>query len=89
MKIVFTDHFMQQFEMRRQNSPVPLTWEVIKDTIQKPDITMPDPEHPSRVWLIKKIEGRCLKIIMEVKGDEMKAITVFFDRGLRRKGLCK
>ncbi len=43
----------------------------------------------SREWRIKKIEGYCFKIIVEHVQDGILVLTLFFDRGLRRKGLCE
>ena len=89
VEIVYTDHFWRQFERRKRASPVELTTELIEDAIKTPDLVMKDPRHPSREWRIKKIAGRCLKIVVENEGHRVTAITLMFDRTLRRKGLCK
>jgi hypothetical protein len=63
--------------------------ELVEDTIKNPDFVMQDPKFPEREWRVKKIAGRCFKVIVEGRGEEVVAITLMFDRVLRRKGLCK
>ena len=89
MRIVYTKHFWEQFEDRRRHSPVPLTLELVEDTIKNPDFVVQDPKRPGREWRVRKIAGRCFKVIVEDEGDSIVAITLLFDRILRRKGLCK
>ncbi len=89
MEIVYTDHFWDRFHRRQKESPVPLTIELIKSTIESPDFILSDPKHSSREWRIKKISGRCLRVVVERKEDRLLVITLLFDRSLRRKGLCK
>ena len=86
-EIEFSNHFWNRFE-RRKNDVIELTIELIKDTVLNPDFTVEDIK-PNREGRIKKINGRCLKVIVEVEKDKLKIITVFWDRTLRRKGLCK
>ncbi len=90
MHIVYTRHFKLRFERRRETSPVPLTWELVESTILHPDFVMPDPSFPNRHWRVKKISGHCLRVVVEVPetGDYLIAVTLLFDRKLRRKGLC-
>jgi hypothetical protein len=59
------------------------------EAIENPDFVIEDPKHVSREWRIKKIEGYCLKVVVEIFPDRLVAITLFFDRNLRRKGLCR
>jgi len=89
LRIVYIKHFWEQFEDRKRHSPVPLTMELVEDTIKNPDFVMQDPRYPEREWRVKKIAGRCFKVIVEDMGEEIVAITLMFDRTLRRKGLCK
>ncbi|HIC09471.1 MAG TPA: DUF4258 domain-containing protein [Aquificales bacterium] len=89
LPIKYTKHFWEQFEERGKHSPVPITIELVEETIKNPDLVLDDPNHPKRKWLIKKVAERCFKVIVETKGTEIIAITLMFDRGLRRKGLCK
>ncbi|SNR73762.1 DUF4258 domain-containing protein [Desulfurobacterium atlanticum] len=89
MRIIYTRHFCEQLEERKRNSPVPLTIELIEDTIKNPDLVMQDPKYSKREWRIKKVAGRCFKVIVEDMGKEIVAITLMFDRTLRRKGLCR
>ena len=89
MQIVYVKHFWKQFADRRRHSPVPLTMELVGNTIRNPDFIMQDPKYPEREWRIRKIAGRCFKVIVERDGEKIVAITLMFDRILRRKGLCK
>jgi hypothetical protein len=89
VRIEFAKHFWDRFEWRKEKAPVKLTRSVVLETIENPDIVMQDPRHPSREWRIKKINGYCLKVVVEIYPDRLLAITLFFDRNLRRKGLCK
>ena len=89
MRIVYVRHFWEQFEERKRHSPVPLTMELVEDTIRNPDFVMQDPKYPEREWRVKKIAGRRFKVIVEDVGEEIIAVTLLFDRILGRKGLCK
>ncbi len=89
MEIEFSEHFWRRFEDRRKKAPIKITKEIVIQTIEKPDFTMPDPHDPSREWRVKKIQGYCLKVIVELGQDKIVAITLFLDRRLRRKGLCR
>ena len=88
-RVLYVKHFLEQFEERKRHSPVPLTFELVEETINSPDLVLQDPKHPDREWRIKKVAGRCFKVIVENKGNEIIAITLMFDRVLRRKGLCR
>ena len=91
MKIVYSEHFNDRLKYRKKTSPVPLTIELVESAILNPDFVIPDPGHPNREWRVKKIGGRCLKVIVEIpeERDKLIAITVMFDRALKRKGLCE
>ena len=89
MKVEFSEHFWKRFEERKRNAPVELTKEILLEAISRPDLIIPDPKNPSREWRIRKIEGYCLKVIVEVMSDGLVALTLFFDRKLRRQGLCE
>ncbi len=65
-----------------------ITPELIKEFVLAPDLILDDPKHESREWRIKKIKNRCLRIVVEDRGDKLEVVTVFFDRTLKRKGLC-
>lgn len=90
MNIEFTKHFWDIWEDRKEaltnNGIDP---ELIKIFATKPDIVIPDKQYENREWRIKKINGRCLKIVVEPKKDRLLIITVFFDRGLKRRNLCE
>ena len=90
MRIVYTEHFKRRFERRRKGSPVPLTWELVEEAIKRPDLVMPDPHFSNRHWRVKKVDGYCLRVVVEVSdtADYLIAVTLMFDRGLRRRGLC-
>ena len=84
-----SDHFWAKWEERKdfmlKEGITPYT---IKEFALNPDIVLPDDIYPSRSWHIKRIRGRCLKIVVERTGDKLIVITAYFDRTLRRKGLC-
>jgi hypothetical protein len=88
-RIRYTKHFWEQFKERGKHSPVPITVELVEETIKNPDFVLNDPKYPQRIWLIKKVVDRCFKVIVETKEEEIIVITLMFDRVLRRKGLCK
>nr|AUH21282.1 hypothetical protein [uncultured bacterium] len=88
MEIIYTNHFWNRFQRRKEESPVPLTMELIESSILSPDFTLPDPKNPNRRWHIKKIAGRYLRVVVEHQGNKLIVITLMFDRNLRRKGLC-
>jgi len=88
MEIEYTTHFWEQFRGRKEMSPIELTIEIIEDVIKNPDFIVED-RKPYREGRIKKIQGRCLKVVVEKDGNKLKVITIFWDRSLRRKGLCK
>ena len=77
MEIEYTSYFQEQFKERKELSLVEFSIEIIEDTIKNPDFIVED-RKPNREGRIKRIQGRCLKVI-----------TIFWDRTLRRKGLCK
>ena len=90
MQIVFTNHFWDRWERRKEALlGFGITPGKIKEYVINPDLIVPDPNHKCREWRIKKIQGRCLKIVVEVRRDRLEIITVFFDRTLKRKGLCE
>ncbi len=88
MEIEYSQHFWEQFKERVKLSPVELTLEIIEDTIKNPDFIVED-RKPYREGRVKKIQGRCLKVVVEKEFNKLKVITIFWDRTLRRRGLCK
>ncbi len=87
MKIEYSKHFWNRF-IRRKDDVIELTKELIEETVKKPDFIVDD-KIPNREGRIKKIDGRCLKVVVEKENDKLIVITIFWDRTLRRKGLCK
>jgi len=88
LEVVYTDHFWDRFRRRQKESPVPLTIELVESAVFSPDLTLPDKKHPGREWRIKKVAGRCLRVVVEPARNRLIVITLLFDRKLRRKGLC-
>ena len=86
-EIVFTDHFWEQFNIRKSEAPIDFTFETAMEAIQNPDFILQDKES-NRENRVKKINGRCLKVVIEKKDNILIVVTVFFDRGLKRRGLC-
>lgn len=90
MKYRFTKHFWDKWKERGDFFlEVGLSPEKIVDFTFSPDFVMPDPKRPEREWRIKRIGDRCLKIVVEVERNTLIIVTAYFDRTLRRKGLCK
>jgi len=90
MQIIFTHHFWDRWEKRKEDLlSFGITPEKIKEYVINPDLIITDPNHEHREWRIKKIQGRCLKIVVERRGIKLEIVTVFFDRTLKRKGLCE
>ncbi len=71
MKILFTKHFFERYEFRKegfkQNGIASL--EQIKNFILDPDLIIPDNIFEEREWRIKKINKKCLKIVVEKDND--------------------
>ena len=65
-----------------------ITEKTIWEAINGPDHIFPDPKDAELQWYVKKIDGRCLVIIVKEETGQFKCITVFYDRRLQRRGLC-
>ena len=90
MQVVFTKHFWDRWERRKETLlGFGITPQKIKSYVINPDLIISDPNHKCREWRIKRIHGRCLKIVVEKTEAKLEIITVFFDRTLKRKGLCE
>jgi len=89
MKHRFTKHFWDKWKERKEFfSRFKITPEKVAQFALNPDITLPDDVFPNREWRIKRANGRCFKIVVEKEGDILVIITAYFDRTLKRKGLC-
>ncbi len=87
--IDFSKHFFIKWEERKSSFLAHgIDIESIIEFVKNPDFILEDDLFPNRRWCIKRIGGRCLKIVVEDKGDKLIIITAYFDRTLRRKGLC-
>ena len=90
MKYRFTSHFQDKWKERKEFLlKEGVTPEKVVEFAFNPDYILPDDVFPERKWHIKKVENRCLKIIVEPEGDILVIITAYFDRTLKRKGLCE
>jgi len=89
VRIELTRHFWTRWERRKKEMlKNGINPETIKEFALNPDFVIDDPKHEGREWRIKRVGGRCLRIVVESKGDRLEVVTAFFDRTLRRKGLC-
>ena len=89
MKIEITKHLLNRVNRRKHDiEDVELTIELIEKAVKQPDFIVED-RTPNREGRILKINGRCLKVVVEKENDKLIVITVFWDRTLKRKGLCK
>ena len=74
MEVEFTRHFWLRWEKRKEDM---LRNGVTPETINK-----------GREWRVKKVGDRCLRIVAQAQRDRLEIIRAFFDRTLKRKGLC-
>jgi len=89
LKVLFTDHFWEKWEERKDFFlKEGINPEKIQEFALFPDFTLPDDIFPNREWRIKRINGRCLKIVVEEEGNILIIVTAYFDRTLKRRGLC-
>lgn len=90
VRVEFTRHFWLRWERRKEEMlKNGITPELIKEFVLDPDLIFDDPKHEGREWRIKKVKSRCLRIVVEDKGDRLEVVTAFFDRTLKRRGLCE
>jgi hypothetical protein len=86
----FTHHFWEKWQEREAFfKKHQITPEKIVEFTFNPDKVLPDDVFPNREWRLKKVGNRCLKIVVEPEGDILVIITAYFDRTLKRKGLCE
>ena len=48
MRVEFSEHFWKRFEERKAKAPVKITRELVMETIEKPDLVLPDPYNRNR-----------------------------------------
>lgn len=90
MKVSFTKHFWDNWKKREPEiNKLGVDINQLIQFVLIPDIIMKDPKIADRDWRIKKLDGRCLRIVTESKEDEIVVVTAFLDRTLRRKGICR
>ena len=89
MEIRITKHLWNRLNRRKHDvDEVELTIELIEEAVRQPDLIVED-RIPNREGRVLKINGRCLKVVVEKESDKLIVVTVFWDRTLKRKGLCK
>ena len=90
MRYRLTKHFWDKWNQRKEFFlKQGITPEDIVEFAFNPDKVFPDDIFPTREWRLKKIGNRCLKIVVEEEDDILVIITAYFDRTLKRKGLCE
>ncbi len=62
---------------------------MIKEFALNPDLILNDPKHEGREWRLKKVGDRCLRIVVGSRENRLEIVTAFFDRTLKRRGLCE
>lgn len=75
-RLIFTAHGKTSLQERR----IDVRW--VESTVARPDWTAPDP-HPDRIRAFKSIpehENRILRVVSAQTAEEIRVITVFFDR---------
>ncbi|MEN3028647.1 MAG: DUF4258 domain-containing protein [Aquificaceae bacterium] len=89
LRVKITPHFEKRWNERGKfMESLGITIEKILYYIHNPDLVLDDPLYPDRKYYVKRVEGRCLKVVVEHREDILTPITVFFDRALRKKGIC-
>ena len=61
----------------------------VEQAVLAPDSVEPDPKHAARIRAFRAIperDGRVLRVVYEQTGETVRIITVFLDRGRRRRG---
>ncbi|GEM_PF-1911931 len=90
MRYRFTKHFWDKWTERKEFfEKQGITPKTIVEFAFNPDKVLPDDVFSNREWRIKKVDSRCLKIVVEPENDILIIITAYFDRTLKRKGLCE
>jgi hypothetical protein len=77
MRIALTQHALRRLAERR----IPLEW--IEITLEQPDLESPDSTDPKLMRAFKRLpqaDGRVLRVVYSVRGEEKLVITAFFDR---------
>ncbi|MEN3034336.1 MAG: DUF4258 domain-containing protein [Aquificaceae bacterium] len=83
VRVNLTQHFKDKWEERKT-----FMESQIVEYVVNPDLVLDDPDFPNRKWHLKRVGERCLKVVVEQEGNKLILITAYFDRTLRRKGLC-
>lgn len=81
-RVVFTVHALAEMELRK------LTKELAFETLRAPDWREPDPVHPGRTRLFRRLEemgGRVLRVVVEEDEAGVTVVTLFLDRNARRR----
>ncbi len=90
VRVELTKHFWLRWKRRKgemlRNNVTP---EMIKEFALNPDLILNDPKHEGREWRLKKVGDRCLRIVVESRENRLEIVTAFFDRTLKRRGLCE
>lgn len=60
----------------------------VERAILEPDASEPDPRHPERIRVYRVVPergGRILRVVYVRDGDTYRIVTLFLDRGRRRR----
>lgn len=82
MNIRLTRHALQMAEERL----IDLDW--IRQTLETPTEVVDDPLEVGIKWYFRRVEakgGRWLRVVATQDGEDVRVITVFFDRGRARR----
>jgi hypothetical protein len=82
MRFTYTHHAHERVARRE----IDAAW--VERTVLEPEFTEPDPNHPERVRAFRSVperDGRMLRVVYVPEDEGYRIITVFLDRGRRRK----
>jgi hypothetical protein len=82
MLFTYTHHAKQMIEERG------LIREWVERTVLEPETVEPDPKHPARTRAFRTVperDGRVLRVVYVQDGENFRVITLFLDRGRRKR----
>lgn len=82
MRLTYTRHAAEMIQERQ------LLSEWVERTVLEPETTEPDPKHPERTRAFRSVperDGRVLRVVYRGDGEDFRVITLFLDRGRRKR----
>jgi hypothetical protein len=82
MQFTYTHHASEMIQERD------LLRDWVELTVLEPETVEPDPKHPERIRAFRAIperDGRVLRVVYVGDGENFRVITLFLDRGRRKR----